>query len=371
MRSNRFHQLAHATGMFISVYFDDSHDTGDATAQLDARLRDIRKHLEEHSVDPAAIKAIADAVRASHPPVGPSGRGVIARLDGKTTEILLDEHLLRPPTSTLVRVSQLPYLVPVVEHGMLHTGYLVVAVDHTGADIDVHDGRSRSETIEGSGYPVHEARKAETAGYGGPQGRVRESIRKNIREVADRVTHLVDESGADIVFVTGEVEPRAELVAALPERVAGRAVPLRGGGRTAGTDQDEVMQEMSEEFHRRRLAITADAAQRFAAGRGTGRAVEGLSEVTAALRDGAVDTLIIGDLGDATVVADTDLTMIATSADALSVLGGAPARVLRADEALPLLAVATGAALIRTGEGMDPAEGIGAVLRYAEMSSAG
>ena len=358
MESNRFHRLAHAAGPFVSVYFDDSHDTGDAAAQLDARLRDVRKHLEEQSVDSATIEMIEQTVRASHPPVGHSGRAVIARLDGTRSEILLDEHLLRSPTSTLVRVSELPYLVPVVEHGMLHTGYLTAAVDNTGADITVHGGGSRTESVE------------ETPAHGSPR-RVQESIHKNIRDVADRITHLVDESGAQIVFVTGEVKARAELVAALPERVSEKAVELRGGGRTAGTDEAEVHQEMSEEFHRRRIAVIEDAAARFAAGRGTGLAVEGLNDVTAALRDGAVETLIIGEVGDATVVADTDLALVAPSADALSALGGAPARVLRADEALPLLAVATGAKLICAGEGLHPADGIGAVLRYAEMSSAG
>lgn len=358
MESNRFHRLAHAAGPFVSVYFDDSHDTGDAAAQLDARLRDVRKHLEEQSVDSATIEMIEQAVRASHPPVGHSGRAVIARLDGTQSEIMLDEHLLRSPTSTLVRVSELPYLVPVVEHGMLHTAYLTAAVDNTGADITVHGGGSHTESVE------------ETPAHGSPR-RVQESIRKNIRDVADRITHLVDESGAQIVFVTGEVKARAELVATLPERVTEKAVELRGGGRTAGTDEAEVHQEMSEEFHRRRLAVIEDAAARFAAGRGTGLAVEGLNDVTAALRDGAVETLIIGEVGDATVVADSDLALVAPSADALSALGGAPARVLRADEALPLLAVATGAKLICAGEGLHPADGIGAVLRYAEMSSAG
>lgn len=358
MESNRFHRLAHAAGPFVSVYFDDSHDTGDAAAQLDARLRDVRKHLEEQSVDSATIEMIEQAVRASHPPVGHSGRAVIARLDGTQSEIMLDEHLLRSPTSTLVRVSELPYLVPVVEHGMLHTAYLTAAVDNTGADITVHGGGSHTESVE------------ETPAHGSPR-RVQESIRKNIRDVADRITHLVDESGAQIVFVTGEVKARAELVAALPERVTEKAVELRGGGRTAGTDEAEVHQEMSEEFHRRRLAVIEDAAARFAAGRGTGLAVEGLNDVTAALRDGAVETLIIGEVGDATVVADSDLALVAPSADALSALGGAPARVLRADEALPLLAVATGAKLICAGEGLHPVDGIGAVLRYAEMSSAG
>jgi len=358
MESNRFQRLAHAAGPYVSVYFDDSHDTGDAAAQLDARLRDVRKHLEERSVDSATIEMIEQAVRASHPPVGHSGRAVIARLDGTQSEIMLDEHLLRSPTSTLVRVSELPYLVPVVEHGILHTSYLTVAVDNTGADITVHGGGSHSESVEES--PAH----------GSPR-RVQESIRKNIHDVADRITHLVDESGAQIVFVTGEVKARAELVAALPERVTEKAVELRGGGRTAGTDEAEVHQEMSEEFHRRRIAVIEDAAARFAAGRGTGLAVEGLNDVTAALRDGAVETLIIGEVGDATVVADSDLAVVAPGADALSALGGAPARVLRADEALPLLAVATGARLICAGEGLHPADGIGAVLRYAEMSSAG
>jgi len=358
MESNRFQRLAHAAGPYVSVYFDDSHDTGDAAAQLDARLRDVRKHLEERSVDSATIEMIEQAVRSSHPPVGHSGRAVIARLDGTQSEIMLDEHLLRSPTSTLVRVSQLPYLVPVVEHGILHTSYLTAAVDNTGADITVHGGGSHSESVE------------ETPAHGSPR-RVQESIRKNIRDVADRITHLVDESGAQIVFVTGEVKARAELVAALPERVTEKAVELRGGGRTAGTDEAEVHQEMSEEFHRRRIAVIENAAARFAAGRGTGLAVEGLNDVTAALRDGAVETLIIGEVGDATVVAVSDLALVAPSADALSALGGAPARVLRADEALPLLAVATGARLICAGEGLHPADGIGAVLRYAEMSSAG
>ena len=48
---DRFRSLVDANGPFVSIYFDDSHDTQDAAAQLDARLRDVRKHLEEQSVD--------------------------------------------------------------------------------------------------------------------------------------------------------------------------------------------------------------------------------------------------------------------------------------------------------------------------------
>ena len=352
MHAERFRTLIEARGPFVSVYFDDSHDTADATNQLDARLRDIRKHLEEHSVGADVIEAIDSAVRAKHPPVGRSGRGVIA--SGAT--IVVDQHLSVPPVTTILRVSDLPYILPVVEHGIPHTSYVLVAVDHTGADISVHhDGTSAGETVEGSAYPVHK------------QGRVEEAVRKNIREVADHLTRVSDETGADVVFITGEVDARAELVAELPERVAAKAVQLQGGGRTAGTDPAEVHREIAEEFAHRRLAVIADAADRFAAGHGAGLAVEGLADVTAALRDGAVETLIIGDLGNATVVADHDqLLLCGPDADTVSALGGSPDRVLPADEALPLLAVATGAALVRTDERLSPADGVAAVLRYAD-----
>ena len=55
-------------------------------AQLDARLRDVRKHLEEQSVDASVIEAIDSAVRGAHPPVGRSGdiASILMRvIDGK------------------------------------------------------------------------------------------------------------------------------------------------------------------------------------------------------------------------------------------------------------------------------------------------
>lgn len=351
MHAHRFRRLVGAPGPFISVYFDDSHDTADAAAQLDARLRDIRKNLEDESVDATVIESIETGVRAKHPPVGRSGRGLVA--SATTGAILIDEQLAVPPVATLIRVSDLPYIVPIVEHGAPHTSSLIVAVDNTGADIALHEGGA-AQTVEGSGH-------------GGTQGHAEETVRKNLREVAERLTHLVDETGADVVFLTGEVSARAELLADLPERVADKTVQLQGGGRTAGTDPDEVHREMAEEHARRRQAVIAQAAERFAAGRGTGLAVEGLGDVIAALRDGAVDTLIVGDVGTATVVADHDQLLLAgPDTETVSALGGSPDRVLPADEALPLLAVATGSDVVVADAAMTLTDGVGAVLRYAD-----
>jgi hypothetical protein len=364
MDSERFHKLLTAKGPFASVYFDDSHDTQDAAAQLELKWRGLHDRLMEQGAEESVADSIERAVMDLRPPIGRSGRGVIAGADG----VVLNEHLLRPPAAPIVRVSDLPYIVPIIEHGFEHLDYVLVAVDHTGADITVHvDGTLRSETVDGGGYPVHKASGPETAGYGDPQPRTDEAARKNVRAVADRVAELVDDAKADAVFVVGEVRSRSDLLTALPDRIKAVAVTLQVGARHSGHGFDEVQQAIEGELAKRRLAVLDETAQRFAAevGRQSGLAAEGLGPVCSGLRQGAVETLIIGDIGDETVVTDEDLTTIAPNADVLSEQGAAAARTLRADEALPLFAVSIGASLVRTDERIDPADGVGAVLRYA------
>jgi hypothetical protein len=363
MQSERFRSLLTSQGPFGSVYFDDSHNTEDAEAQIELKWRALREQLEQQGADPALTDNIEQAIRDARPAVGRSGRAVVASQDG----VLVNEHLIRP-TGPMVRVSSLPYIVPLVEHGEENPTYLVVAVDHQGADVTIHrDGRVISEEVDGTAYPVHKASGAETPGYGDPQRAADGARQQNIRAVADRVTSLVDDAAPEIVFVIGEVQSRADFAAQLPERVTARVVELEVGARHSGYDNDKVRHEVEQEFLRRRLAVIDHAAQQFQAGMGSGSglATEGLAGVTAALRAGAVETLIIGDIGDTTVVAGDDLATVAPNENVLSELGTAPTQVLRADEALPMLAVSTGAALVRTDERIAPADGVGAVLRYA------
>ena len=72
-------------------------------------------------------------------------------------------------------------------------GHLVVVVDHSGADLEFHQGQAGggsvvTTTVEGGSFPVHKAGRADTPGYGDPQQHTEESRTKNIRTVADRVT---------------------------------------------------------------------------------------------------------------------------------------------------------------------------------------
>ena len=314
------------------------------------------------------MSRVERAVVSARPPVGRSGRGIVAGAAG----VLVNEHLISPPVATVVRVSELPYVAPLLESGVVHTTYVLAAVDRVGADITLYQGDTvRSDTVEAGGYPVHKAAESASTGYGDPQHRgedqhrVEEAVRKNVRAVADRLTEVLDGSEAEAVFVVGQDRSRAELIADLPERVTARVVDLPVGARNTGVD-DEVRHAIEAEFERRRIAVSREAAERFRAekGRRSGLAVEGLASVCAALREGAVETLIIGDLGDETVVAGDDLMTIATNADVLSEHGAAPRRTLRADEALPFVAITVDASLVRAAEPLDPADGIAALLRY-------
>jgi hypothetical protein len=362
MQPEHFRPLLTSHGPFGSVYFEDSHDTEDADAQIELKWRALREQLEQQGAEPALTDNIEHAIVDTHPAVGRSGRAVVASADG----VLVNEHLIRP-TGPMVRVSSLPYIVPVVEFGVEQATYVVVAVDHAGADIAVHrDGTVASETVNGEGYPVHKASGAESPGYGDPQRTAEEARQKNIRAVADRLTSVVDDAAPEVVFVVGEVRSRTDLVAELPQRVVSRVVQLSVGARHSGFDDEQLRTGIDEEFQRRRVAAIDEAAQRFQAeiGRDSGLATEGLAGVTAALRSAAVETLIVGEIGDATVVAGDDIATVAPNPNVLSELGTAPTQVLRADEALPMLAISTGAALVRIDERITPADGIGALLRY-------
>jgi peptide chain release factor subunit 1 len=301
MDSERLRPLLTAPGPFASVYFEDSHDSPDAGAQLELRWRGLREQLEELGAEESVTADMERAVLGARPPIGRSGRGVVA-----------------------------------------------------GADITVHvDGKVRSETVD--------------APDGDPQLRTEEAASKNLRAVADRVEELLGDAGAEAVFVIGEMRSRSDFLATVPHQVRALAVELQVGARHSGHNFDEAQQAIESELLKRRLAVIDDAAQRFSAevGRQSGLAAEGLGPVCSGLRQGAVDTLIIGEIGEETVVADDELTTVAPTAEVLSEQGAAASRTLRADEALPLFAVAVGASLVRTDERIAPADGVGAVLRYA------
>lgn len=362
MRSDRFHSMLIARRPFVSAYFDDSHDTADAVAQLNSRWRDIRKHLEDAAVDPVVVSRLEAAVLHHHPVVGRRGRGIIATRD----QTLVNEELTSPPPSTVLRISDYPYILPLVELGGWQPTYIVAAVDHAGADVSLHHGGVvRTHTVDGGGYPVHKSPAAEND-YAHPQLRTEEAIRKNVRAVADDLTELVHQTNPEVVFVSGEVRSRTDVVSALPQHVRESVHQLTAGSYRRHIDDDAISGLIEAELSRRRHTEIADATDRFNAenGRQSGLAVQGMAAVCAALHAGNIETLLVGELANATVVTGEDRAGVAPNADVLSEWGHAATLVARADEALPFAAIAVGASLMRIDNTITPTDGIAALLRY-------
>lgn len=111
MRSERLRWLVAAEGPFASVYFDDSHDTLDAVERREATWRDVRKHLESRDAKQELIDSLEEAVRDSRPAVGQRGRALIATGE----QVLVNEHLIGPPPATVIRLSDYPYVVPLID----------------------------------------------------------------------------------------------------------------------------------------------------------------------------------------------------------------------------------------------------------------
>jgi hypothetical protein len=359
--SDRAHHLIAATGPFASVYFDDSHDAPDAASRLEVTWQDIARELAGQGADASLVAVLERAVLGAAPSVGHSGHGLIATADG----VLVDEHLVACPATPEIRLSGLPYVLPLLEYGSAPRSYVVVAIDQVGAEITLHQPNTvHTETVDGDGFPVHEA-NAGIHGWGDQQHRVEEAVRKNVRAVAHALIEQCDRYDPEVVFVIGQDRTRAELASVLPDRVGCLVVRPRVGARHTGVD-DLVRQAITLEFQSRQAIAARRVAQDFhaEAGRQSGLAVEGLTAVCAALRESAVATLLVGNLAEQTVLGGGKPTLVATDADALSDYGVPPTQVLRADEALPFAAITSGADVLYAGVDLDVQDGVAALLRF-------
>ncbi|MET8997696.1 Vms1/Ankzf1 family peptidyl-tRNA hydrolase [Amycolatopsis sp. NPDC004169] len=354
-----------AEGPFASVFLEDSHDTEDAERQLELKLREIAARLGERGADDATAEAVVTAIRDSEPPVGRSGRGVVAA-GGR---VVVDRRLADAPAAQVERVSPLPYLLPFFSHGAPSIPYLLVTVDHRGADLVTRDGEGRevaTETVTGEDWPLHKVRGGGMA-HRRMQADVEETRDKNLEDVAGRVAERVAAVQPGLVLLVGEVQARRALHEKLPTAVQDVTRELEAGSRAAGASQEDLEQEIRTVLAGERLKVLDELAESFRTGLGRedGLAVTGLAEVVRALAEANVDTLLIGDPGDAEVWAGRNAGEIALDRDGLTAFGVEDGRRQRADEAVPWAALVSGASVTVMDERVDLKEGIGALLRHS------
>jgi hypothetical protein len=316
-------------GPWASGYLDASTDTADARQRIDLAARAVAEELAAAGADPATCGAVQAAV-ADHTGTGRHGLAVFAT----GGEVVLAQPFAPPPPRPFGRWSARPFVAPLVTRAHEHVRWLRALVDRTGGDL-VLDGGRTLRTVSGGGYPIHQA---QPGGWSQPryQRAARTNWERNAKEVARALADAVDETGAEIVVLAGDVRARQLLAEHLPDRLADRVVQTDAGARAPGADP-EPLDEATERAVRERVGQRyAAVLDRYRAGRAHALAVAGPAAVGTPLEWGQVDTLLLNP--------------------------GVPE-----DAADPLIAGAVGAdaevMLIDADQELLPG-GVGAVLRY-------
>lgn len=359
MRNEQLRELVQAAGPFVSVHLDASHDTEDAARQAELRWQAIRSDLTSQGADERTISAVGRVLSADPPPVGEAGRAVIAA----GGEVLADEQLPIPPAQPITRFGDLPYLVPLLAAARPPLPHVVVVVDRVGGRYHAVDRAGEtveSDLVRGRDRHVHHVAGGGWA-HGSMENRAEEIVRQNMREVADRVVHLVAQVNAELLVVAGDVTSRSDLVAALPKHVQRMVTELDVNANAEPTVLSDAIQRLLAQAE---ATEDAELLDRLRAGTAHGTASQGLESVTEALRFGQVETLLVTDptLDDRVVHVGDDRTQVTTDTGTTDTDG----RTARADEALPVAAIATAAdvRVLTGGESEAISDGVAALLRF-------
>lgn len=347
---------------FASVYYDSSHDTADAAKVQELRWREARSDLHEQGADDATLAALDRAIEHHRPTIGRGGHGLIAA-EG---EVVLSAELGTPPARPVHRWSPLPYVIPLVAQSPPRVPHLVVSVNRVGAELIAvgRDGEVAEQRTVTGHEQVHEPKPAGLPPPGHLREHVQERVRQNIADVADVVVELAEKVAAKLIVLSGETRGRSALREHLPHHLRSMSVEV-----PASHEPGELTEKVRGFVADRQAERTAGVIERFRGELdGSGRqAVQGIDATCGALREANVETLLLGFEAEATeelVFAGSDPIEIATEADQLDDLGISPAHRRRADEAIPIAAVAVGADLVYTDGELEPDDGFGALLRH-------
>ena len=349
MDTTTLRPLVTATGPFTSVYFEDSHDTEDAEKQLELKWRELKESLTAQHAPDGAVDALQAAIMDGPRATGRSGRALLAA----GSEVLVDRHLADPPAATVARVSDLPYLLPLARYGELAMRHVVADVDQVGGALRAIDERGNemaADEVTGQAHPVHHSRGGGEAHHR-MQHRTEEIKQQNATELAETIALLAERAGAELIVIAGEVQGRKAVIDALPEHA-------RSIAREA--THPDVSEDLAEAV---RHGLLSELIERFhgALNQPQGLAVRGLAAVAAALREGNVEILLVGEPGEDVVCTGSTPAQIALGEEELKAYGASEIHRQRADEAVPAAAVAVNADLVHVSEGF---EGFGAILRH-------
>ncbi|WP_059005966.1 baeRF2 domain-containing protein [Streptomyces specialis] len=367
--------LLHKPGPWASVYFDTSDATENSAEVRELQARDACDRLAGLGADPATCRAVYDRLSGLAP--DDAGRAVFAT-DG---EAVLDVPLAAPPPSPpLTSWAVLPRLAPLLDYGERDPTCLVAYVDRRGADLELRGTHGRpapADEVRGRQWPMHRTGRADWSERHF-QLAVQNTWDENAARIAETLATDAERAHAAMVMLAGDPRQRRAVRERLPESLREVTVESEHGGRAAGSSARLLDADIEEARERLARERTAEALERFEAGRAPadGRldAAEGVPALVDAAREHRIDTLLVRHDGpdlhrDVWVGHEPDQVALRRSDSRY--LGEPAPEPARADDALLRSAAATGADVVAlptapagAGTGAVPAGGLGALLRW-------
>jgi Bacterial archaeo-eukaryotic release factor family 2 len=370
IRLDSLSELLTTPGPYATVLLDASLAKELGPQEVENRWRDQRRALAGQGADEATLDALQAAV-GGHTDVSGERTQVLVGSGGR---LRLDAVLPGRPRREIAGWAPLPDLMPMLAQLRPLVPYVLALVDRTGGEVIVHGPRGETvQTVQGDTSEVH---KAHVGGWAEMryQHRVENSWEANARLVAQSVESAVRQTAAQLVVVAGDVHARADLVDSLGDRARSLVVQIEHGGRAEGIDEEKLHAEVEEAVARAAadqdqavIDRYAEAAGRARTGVGDVLAASGTADVVAALRQAAVETLLVVDDSqpDSTAWFGPEAVHLALTAEELTGLGVREPVRDRLDAVLIRAAAGTDASVVTLAPGqLDLPDGLGATLRY-------
>lgn len=297
MRAAALQSMYESTGPFATAYLEPTPPDANAEASLELRWRALAAELTEAGADSATVRAMTESALARRSGKQLESGAVLVARNGR---VLFEDGLDSAPGSSAVgadraRWSALPELGPYVRSKVGARRQVVAIVDRSGADFMVRDvGRGSRESsqhrTDGQQHPLHKVR-----GGGWAHKRIHNTVEevseRNASQVVDELGRLAARTRPSVIVLAGDVEARSRVYARIPSQLRALVTTTEHGGRAAGSGDglSAVLDQAIAEAEERERAAVVD---RFESYLGTGSAVSGTGDVLAALRHGAVETLL-------------------------------------------------------------------------------
>jgi len=361
---------------FVTVYLATEAAVEQATQQSELRWKTLRRELSAAGAPEETLSAIDPLVPDAHQ------EGRTLAVIGDASGVRLVRHEPEPPARDAGWVAPLPRVGPLLEWAQGAVPHLVVLADRAGADIVAFSRRAAASGAGGAADVVSvgedtgadpELRKSNPGGWSQRryQNRAENLWEHNAKAVADQVASLVDETGARLVVVTGDVRALQFLRDHLPQPVLDilREVEGSRGPGAADAGLDHIADEVVKLVATVAAEDTVEFLRQFKQEKGQhDLAAQGVRATLAALAAARVDTLLIHDDPDdeRTAWFGPEPGMVGETEAAITELGtgaGAPQQARLVDVAIR--AAFTSGAAVRVIPSLGSVQdGIGAILRF-------